>query len=176
LFFVLLYLKLNYLLPWQHPCSIRLFRIISIPSKKNIFPSARSRDFDGMHSTRLPVSMYTTKTPIDLCRFNVRSSALKNLSIFCKRQISIKLCYLYQRLEYRDNYFFKIKFVFFLYLLLSASWKENNLPLYISDIRQIVGYRTPVFIQPFPWCLHITITYNLPHLRLWNADVVTVIA
>ena len=38
--------------------------------------------------------------------------------------------------------------------------------VYISDIRQIVGYRTPVFIQRFPWRLHITITYNLPHLRL----------
>jgi hypothetical protein len=47
--------------------------------------------------------------------------------------------------------------------------------MYISDIRQIVGYRTPVFIQRFPWRLHITITYNLPHLRLWYADV-TVIA
>ena len=123
----------------------------------------------------LPVSMYTTKTPIDMCRFNVRSSILKNLNIFCKRQISNKLFYLYQRLQCRDNYFFKIKFAFFLYLLLSASWKENDLPLYISDIRQIVGYRTPVFIQPFPWRLHITITYNLPHLRLWYADVVTVI-
>ena len=99
---------------------------------------------------------------------------LKN--IFCKRQISIKLFYLYQSLEYRDNYFFKIKFVFFLYLLLSALWNENNLPLYISDIRQILRYRTSVFIQPFPWSLHITITYNLPHLRIWNADVVTVIA
>jgi len=64
---------------------------------------------------------------------------------------------LHQRLQCIDNYFFKIKFVFFLYLLLS--W-------YISDIRQIVGYRTPVFIQPFPWHLHITITYNLPHLQL----------
>jgi hypothetical protein len=53
----------------------------------------------------------------------------KNLNIFCKRQISIKLSYLYQRLPCRDNYFFKIKFVFFLYLLLSASWKENDLPL-----------------------------------------------
>ena len=37
---------------------------------------------------------------------------------------------------------------------------------YISDIRQIVGYRTPVFIQRLPWRLHITITNNLPHLRL----------
>jgi hypothetical protein len=32
---------------------------------------------------------------------------------------------------------------------------------YISDIREIVGYRTSVFIQPLPWRLHITITYNL---------------
>jgi hypothetical protein len=38
---------------------------------------------------------------------------------------------LYQRLQCRDNYFFKIKFVFFLYLRLSASWKENDLPLCI---------------------------------------------
>ena len=60
--------------------------------------------------------------------------------------------------------------------VLSTSWKENGPPLYISDIRQIVGYRTPVFIQPFLWRLHITIIYNLPHLRLWYADVVTVIA
>ena len=130
----------------------------------------------GMHSTRFLVSIYTTKTSIDMCRFNVRSSTLKNLSIFCKGQISIKLFYLYQRLEYRDNYLFKMKFVFFLYWLLSALWNENDLPLYISDIRQILRYRTSVFIQPFPWRLHIAITYNLPHLRLWNADVVTIIA
>ena len=81
---------------------------------------------------------------------------------------------MYQRLQCRDNYFFKIKFGFFRYLLLSALWKETDLLLYISDIRQIVGYRAPVFIQPFPWRLHITITFNLPNLRLWYADVVTV--
>ena len=62
------------------------------------------------------------------CGFNVRSSTLKNLNIFCKRQISIKLFYLYQRHQCRDKYFFKIKFVFFLYLWLSASSKENDLP------------------------------------------------
>ena len=39
-----------------------------------LFSYARSRDFDGMKSTGLPVSMYTTQTPIDMCRFNVRSS------------------------------------------------------------------------------------------------------
>ena len=101
----------------------------------------------------------------------------KNLNIFCKRQMSIKLFYKYQKLQCRDKYFFKIKFVFFLYLRLSAS-KENDLPfyVYISDITQTVRYRTPVFTRPFPWRLHITITYNIPHLRLWYADVVTVIA
>jgi hypothetical protein len=96
-----------------------------------LFSSARSRNLDGLIGIELPVSMYTTKTQIDLCRFNVRSSTSENLSIFCKRQISIKLFYLYQRLQCRDNYFFKIKFVFFLYLQLWASWKENDLPLCI---------------------------------------------
>ena len=31
-----------------------------------LFSSARSRDFDGMLSAGLPVSMYTTTTPIDM--------------------------------------------------------------------------------------------------------------
>jgi hypothetical protein len=36
-----------------------------------------------------------------------------------------------QRLQCRDKYFFKIKFVFFLYLWLSSSSKESDLPLCI---------------------------------------------
>ena len=48
----------------NHFCSIKIL----------LFSSARSRDFDGLIGIELPVSMYTTKTPIDLCRFNVRSS------------------------------------------------------------------------------------------------------
>jgi hypothetical protein len=39
-----------------------------------LFSSARSRDFDGLIGIELLVSMYTTKTPIYLCRLNVRSS------------------------------------------------------------------------------------------------------
>ena len=35
-----------------------------------LFSSARSHDFDGLIGIELPVSMYTTKTPIDLCRFS----------------------------------------------------------------------------------------------------------
>ena len=55
----------------------------------------------------------------------------KIIAFSVKRQISIKLFYLYQRLQCRDKYFFKIKFVFFLYLRLSALSKENDLPLCI---------------------------------------------
>ena len=58
----------------------------------------------------------------------------------------------------------------------SASWKENDMTWYISVIRQTERYRTPVFTHPFSWCLLITITYTLPHLRLWFVAVVTVIA
>jgi hypothetical protein len=105
--------------------------------KNLLFSSTRSHDFDGLISIELLVSMYTTKTPIDLCRFNVRSSTLKNLNIFCKRQISIKLLYLYQRLQCRDNYFFKIKFVFFLYLLLSVYHETKTICLYIFLISDI---------------------------------------
>jgi hypothetical protein len=56
-----------------------------------LFSSARPHDFDGMLGTGLPVSIYTTKTPIDMQRFNVLQ--LKEFLAF--RQISIKLFYLY---------------------------------------------------------------------------------
>jgi hypothetical protein len=38
--------------------------------KNFLFSSAKPRDFDGMLGTGLPVSMYTTKTPIDKWHFN----------------------------------------------------------------------------------------------------------
>jgi hypothetical protein len=164
-----------------HNCTLYHYNTVvsnHFHSVKNfLFSSAKPCDFDGMLGTGLPVSMYTTKTPIDKCRFNV--TPLKRIFyIFCKRQISIKLFYLYQRLQCTD--FFNIKFVLFLYftiwILLSASWKENDLSWYISVIRQTVRYWTPVFTRPFSLRLHITITYNLSHLRLWYVDVVTVIS
>jgi hypothetical protein len=92
--------------------------------------------------------------------------------------------------RYQLNYFICIKdfnaetntslklnlFSFFICGCLHHQRKTICLYVYIFDTRQIVRYRTPVFIQRFPWRLHITITYNLPHLWLWFADVVTVIA
>ena len=70
-----------------------------------------------MLGTGLPMSMHTTKTPIDMWRFNV-----PQLKEFLKFSVKdrYQLNYLYQRLPCTDNYFFKIKFVFFVYLLLSA--------------------------------------------------------
>jgi hypothetical protein len=39
--------------------------------KSFLFSSARPHDFDGILGTGLPMSMYTTKSPIDMWRFNV---------------------------------------------------------------------------------------------------------
>ena len=92
--------------------------------------------------------------------------------------------------RYQLNYFICIKdfnaetitslklnlFSFFICGCQHHERKTIWLYVYIYDIRQIVGYQTSVFIQPFPWRLHIAITYTLPHLRLWYVDVVTVIA
>jgi hypothetical protein len=52
-----------------------LFRIISIPSKFCYFrPPDHMISMECSALTGLPVSMYTTKSPIDMCRFSVRSS------------------------------------------------------------------------------------------------------
>ena len=121
--------------------------------KNFLYSSAKPRDFNGMLGTGLPLSMYTRKTPIDKWRLNVTQL----FSIFCKIQISIKLFYLYQRLQCTDNYFFQNKFVLFIYLLLSALSKENDMTLYFSAIKETVVYRTTVFTHPFFWRLHIAV-------------------
>ena len=113
--------------------SIRLFLIISIPS---IFFNFRPPDYViSMELLALNFRCQCTQQKLQ-SRYAVLTfdpQLKKNLNIFCKRQIqvSIKLFYLYQRLQCRDKYFFKIKFVFFLYLRLSESSKENDLPLCI---------------------------------------------
>jgi hypothetical protein len=71
---------------------------------------------------------------------------LKKILTFSVGQISIKLFYLYQKLQCRDNYFFKVKFVFFLYLLLSASSKEN---VKTGKRRNVVGIDMSDSKQPY---------------------------
>jgi hypothetical protein len=88
---------------------------------------------------------------------------------------------------YQLNYFICIKdfnaqtitswklnlFSFLLTAVIVHTWimKEKDPSWYISVIRQTMGYQTPVFTHPFSWRLHITITYNLPHLRLTGTNV-----
>ena len=128
-------------LVWNHFHSVKSF----------LFLSARPHNFDGMLGTELPLSMYTTKNPINMWHFNIPQ--LKEFLAFSVKDISIKLFYLYQRLQCTDKYFFKIKCVFFLYLLLwlyiNESWKENDLSWYISVIRLTVGYRTQYLLSRF---------------------------
>jgi hypothetical protein len=117
-----------------------------------------------MLGTGLPVSMYTTKTPIDKCRFNV--TQFKEFFTFSVKD------------RYQLNHFICIKdfnvqtitslklnlFYFFIYCCQHHERKMICLDIFMLSER--LRYQTPVFTQPFSWCLHITITYNLPHLRL----------
>jgi len=64
--------------------------------KSFLFSSARSHDFDGMLGTLgtgLPVSMYTTKTPIDMWRFNVpQLDEFLTLSVKDRYQLNYFIC------------------------------------------------------------------------------------
>jgi hypothetical protein len=80
--------------------------------------------------------------------------------------------------RYQLNYFICIKDfnaqpiislelnLFFSFIYCRQHHQRKTICFYIFLFSETVGYRTPVFIQPFSWCLHITITYHLPHLRL----------
>jgi hypothetical protein len=141
------------------------------------FSSARSRDFDGLIGIELPVSMYTTKLQ-SICAvltFDPHLTKILTFSVKDRYQLNYIICI--KDFNSETNTSLKLDlFSFFICACQHHQRKTICLYVYISDIRQIVGYRTPVFIQWFPWRLHITITYNLPHLPLWYADVVTVIA
>jgi hypothetical protein len=149
--------------------SIRLFLIISIPS--NIFYFRPPDYVISMELLALNFRCQCTQQKLQSrCAVLTFDPQLKKILTF-----SVKDRYMYQL-----NYFICIKdfnaetntslklnlFSFFICGCQHHQRKTICLYVYISDIRQIVGYRTPVFIQRFPWHLHITITYNLPHLRL----------
>jgi hypothetical protein len=104
--------------------------------KNFLFSSAKPRDFDGMLGTGLPVSMYTTKTPIDKCRFNVIQ--LKEFLSFSVKD------------KYQLNYFISIKdfnaqtitslklnlFYFFIYCCQHHERKTTCLDIFLSSDRQ----------------------------------------
>ena len=55
-----------------------------------LFSSARSRDFDGLIGIELLVSMYTTETPIDMCRFNLKK--ILTFSVKDRYQLNYFIC------------------------------------------------------------------------------------
>ena len=119
----------------MHKCvdTIRLwlFRIISIPSKFCYFRlpdhvismECKALDF------RCQCTQQKLQSICAVLTFDPQLKKILTFSVKDRSQLNYFVCN--QRLQCRDNYFFKIKFVFFLYLRLSASWKENDLPLCI---------------------------------------------
>ena len=90
--------------------TIRLFRIISSPSKFSYF---RLPD----HGTWMDCKALDFRCQCTKQIFQSICPVLafdRELSIFYERKISIKLFYLYQRLQCRDNCFFKIKLLSFI--------------------------------------------------------------
>jgi hypothetical protein len=111
-----------------------------------LFSSARSRDFDGTPGTELPVSMYTTKTP---------NPIKKILTFSVKDRYQLNYCICIKDFNAETNTSFKLNFFsFFICGCQHHQRKTICIYVYTSDIRQIVGYRTPVFIQRFHWRLH----------------------
>jgi hypothetical protein len=54
-----------------------------------------------------------------------------------------------------------LKLNLFSFFICNCQHQRKTICLYVyfSDIRQIVGYRTPVFIQWFPWRLQVFVVY-----------------
>ena len=139
-------------------------------SVKNIlFSSAKPRDFDGMLGSGLPVSMYTTKTPIDKWCFNViqLQDFFFTFSVKDRYQLDYFICIK----DFNAQTITSLKLNLFSFFIYCYQYNERK-----TACLEIVVCRTPVFSQPISWRFHITITYNLPHLRLWYVDVVTVVA
>ena len=104
--------------------------------KNLLFSTAKPCDFDGMLGTGLPVSMYTTKTPIEKCRFNV--TQLKEFFTFSVKD------------RYQLNYFICIKdfnaltitslklnlFYFFIYCCQHHERKLTSLDILLLSDRQ----------------------------------------
>ena len=145
---------------------IRLFRIISIRSKFCYF---RPPDHViSMECSALNFRCQCTQQKLQsICAVLTFDHQLKKILAFSVKD------------RYQLNYFICIKdfnaetitslILQFSFIICGCQHHQRKticLYVYISDIRQIVGYQTPVFIQRFIWRLHITITYNLPHLRL----------
>jgi hypothetical protein len=109
-----------------------------IPDGYQLFSSARSRDFDGLIGIELPVSMYTTQTPIDLCRFNVRSSTLKILTFSVKDRYQLN--YFICIKDFNAETITSLKLNLFAFIICCCQYHETKtICLYIFLILDIYG-------------------------------------
>jgi hypothetical protein len=155
---------------------IRLFRIISIPSK---FCYSRSPDHViSMELLALNFRCQYTQQKLQLIcavlTFDPQLKKILTFSVKDRYQLNYFICI--KDFNAETNTSLKLN-VFFLYLWLSASSKENGLPLCIYFWYQIdSGVPNTSIYSAVSLASPYSITYNLPHLQLWYADVVTVIA
>ena len=145
---------------------IRLFRILSNPLKFGYF---RSPDHVILIAIQaLDFRCQCTQQKLQsICAGLTFDPQLKKILVFSVKdryQLNYFICIKDMNTETNTS----LKLNLFSFFICCCQHHETKmiLPLYISDIRHIQGYRKSVFILPFPWCLHITITYNLTHLRL----------
>ena len=137
--------------------------------KNLLFSSAKPRDYDGMFGTGLPVSMYTTKTPMDQCRFNV--TQLKDFFTFSVKD------------RYRFNYFICIKdfneqtitslksnlFYFFIYCCQHHERKTTCLDIFLLSDWQW-GTEHQYLLSRF---LGVSILQLLIIYRIYDYDMLT---
>ena len=132
-----------------------------------LFSSARSRDFDGMYSLdfRCQCTQQKLQSICAVLTFDPQLNNILTFSVKDRYQLNYFIC----MKDFNAETITSLKLNLLSFFICGCQHHERKticLYVYISDIRQTVRYRTPVFIQPFPWRLHFTITYNLPHLRL----------
>ena len=136
-----------------------MFRIISIPSKNCYF-----RPPDHVISIELlamnflcPCTQQKLQSICAVLTFDPQLKKILTFSVKDRYQLNYFICI--KEFNAETNTSLKLNlFSFFICGCHHHQRKTICLYVYISLIRQIVGYRTPVFIQPFPWHLHITIT------------------
>jgi hypothetical protein len=120
-----------------------------------------------METPRKPLNKYWCSVPHQklqsICAVLTFDPQLKKILAFSVKD-RYQLNYFICTKDFNAETNTSLKLNLFSFFICGCQHHQKNticLYVYISDIRQIVGYRTPVFIQRFPWRLHITITY--PH-------------
>ena len=105
-----------------------------------LFSSARSRDFDGAQKLQSICAVLT---------FDPQLKKILTFSVKDRYQLNYFICI--KDFNEETNTSLKLNlFSFFICGCQHHQRKTICLYVYISDIRQIMGYRTPVFIQRFP--------------------------